>query len=294
MVSVRRGRLVVYGARLERGFTRKGIEGSNPSPSATIVDFMSKILHPSASRAISLLQTMQDTVGVNKLAFWVAPNTILTLAGARGFCDGVYYSENSTTLSRWHKEIKEGVGALKTITSIIASDIEITSTSMDERYASYTLLLREGLEYAISSSTLIDHEVLKHIPETATGEEMFSLLQRYLAPSNAANLGDEQRSHILFGTMLGYPDTAILDHVLEKTDGTFKPSLVGAYIRGADYYSCPIPVYDYHSDLIGDSSITAHEKLWSKILHDYYTSEFHTELESDISFNAKLIEIGNK
>lgn len=34
MNHTRRGRLVVYGARLERGFARKGIEGSNPSPSA--------------------------------------------------------------------------------------------------------------------------------------------------------------------------------------------------------------------------------------------------------------------
>jgi hypothetical protein len=33
-----RGRLVVYGARLESGFTRKGIEGSNPSPSAKLKD----------------------------------------------------------------------------------------------------------------------------------------------------------------------------------------------------------------------------------------------------------------
>lgn len=31
---LRRGRLVAYGAALERRFTRKGIEGSNPSPSA--------------------------------------------------------------------------------------------------------------------------------------------------------------------------------------------------------------------------------------------------------------------
>ena len=31
---VRRGRLVVYGAALERRFTGNGIEGSNPSPSA--------------------------------------------------------------------------------------------------------------------------------------------------------------------------------------------------------------------------------------------------------------------
>src|SRR3954469_25840174 len=32
-----RGRLVAYGAALERRFTRKGIEGSNPSLSATLV-----------------------------------------------------------------------------------------------------------------------------------------------------------------------------------------------------------------------------------------------------------------
>ena len=33
---LRRGRLVVYGAALERRFIRKGIEGSNPSPSAKL------------------------------------------------------------------------------------------------------------------------------------------------------------------------------------------------------------------------------------------------------------------
>ncbi len=34
--ALRRGRLVAYGAALERRFTRKGIEGSNPSPSAKL------------------------------------------------------------------------------------------------------------------------------------------------------------------------------------------------------------------------------------------------------------------
>ena len=35
-IVTRRGRLVVYGAALERRFTRKGIEGSNPSLSAKL------------------------------------------------------------------------------------------------------------------------------------------------------------------------------------------------------------------------------------------------------------------
>ena len=34
-----RGRLVAYGAALERRFTRKGIEGSNPSLSANLCVF---------------------------------------------------------------------------------------------------------------------------------------------------------------------------------------------------------------------------------------------------------------
>jgi hypothetical protein len=41
-----RGRLVAYGARLESVFTRKGIEGSNPSPSARIKKFLLEYFYP--------------------------------------------------------------------------------------------------------------------------------------------------------------------------------------------------------------------------------------------------------
>ena len=40
---VRRGRLVVYGAALERRFAGNCIEGSNPSPSAIEIELSRKV-----------------------------------------------------------------------------------------------------------------------------------------------------------------------------------------------------------------------------------------------------------
>lgn len=99
----------------------------------------------------------------------------------------------------------------------------------------------------------------------------------------------ENLNHVAFGILVGYPDKAILGSATEwEKDDPFAESLIDAAIRGSWYYICPRPVYSYPRRLVIDPDINTHERLWSKILKDYYKSEFHKQLEADKSFQQKL------
>ena len=245
-----------------------------------------------ADQAIHILTSLRDITSNQHLAYWVAPNTILTLAGLRGYCDGVFYNDDNTVLKRWQEEIKEGVEALASLAHVYAHEINIQMTTLNESYVSYNLLLRAGLEQSITSSRLINPDVLEKLVEGLTGEEVMNEMRSSVA--TIAGLEDSEFiSHCAFGILLGYPDVAIRDYLHEELGrDEFSTPLIDADIRGATYYICPQPVYSYHRDIMADPQIINHEQLWSRVLKDYYTSDFHRQLEADASFKNKLIEIG--
>lgn len=42
---------------------------------------------PTAQTAIDILERLKGNVGSATLAYWITPNSILTLSGARAYCD---------------------------------------------------------------------------------------------------------------------------------------------------------------------------------------------------------------
>lgn len=245
---------------------------------------------PNATAAITILEKLLAEVGPAHMPYWVCPNMILTFAGARGYGDGIFWGPKGQTAA-WQKEIDADLLILKRLTDVYMVESGGATSTMGETGASYDLVLRAGFNYALETTSLLsfDPNSLKdRTPETA----MKALCAAVIA-AQGKEFNEEEVGHIAFGVLLGYPDAAILGstRAARKADDPFTEHTVEADIRGADYYICPQPVYDYPHHLAADSSIQAHEQLWSKILKDFYTSDFHKKLAQNPSFKAKLAEL---
>lgn len=247
---------------------------------------------PSAQNAIDILVKLQAKTTVESLAYWIIPNTILTLSGARSLCDGVFYSSDPKMHKKWKAEIYNSIEILKSVTEIIYSEVDRDKNPMDEEFTSYTLMIQTGLEYSYNQTTLLgkyandlQNTGLRHKHIT----KMASILKKH---PGLSKYSPENLNHAAFGILLGYPDKAILGAIdgWENKD-PFESKLIDADIRGAGYYHGPMPVYQYPRNLITDKDIVAHERLWSGILRDFYNSDFHKRLAKNSKFKAKIKEL---
>ena len=246
---------------------------------------------PSASQAIAILQTIQKFTAIENLAFWVAPNSILTLAGGRTYCDGVFYNDNLSIISSWQKEIESGARIIADNFDVLSYEVKHERTGRDESYVSYDVFFKKNLASSIKSSRLINDTVIENLTIDKMGKEIIELLRTNVDETIAE---ESIRTHVVLGVLLGYPDVAILDYLLDDEQrDPFSAPYIDADIRGAKYYDCPQPIYQYRRTLITNPEIIAHETLWSNILKEYYTSDFHKSLEADPQFQAKLKEIGS-
>ena len=104
---------------------------------------------PSAETAINILTKLKEQTSSAALAYWIAPNSVLTLSGARAMCDGVYYATSrygNKQLSAWTKEIQDSIEILSSITAVYLSQSGIDKTSTTkEKYTRYELLSLKGL-----------------------------------------------------------------------------------------------------------------------------------------------------
>lgn len=249
---------------------------------------------PTAQNAIHVLTKLKGCVPLPLLAYWVAPNIILTLAGARGYCDGIFWGEQ-TELEHWCDEASQSFRALEQIIHIAARPPDIIVSDDGRRYLSYELLYFDGLVYALSQTKLLPNTAKPATADIAVPEEMHKRVQAALLKAGTLppvkDLHDAA-DHAAIGILLGYPDKAITGAIPTWDDtNAFAEPTIGADIRGCNYYDCPQPRYDYPRHLASDPDIQAHEQLWSGILRDYYTSSFHKNLEADGSFHSKLVEL---
>ena len=110
------------------------------------------------------------------------PNTVLTLAGARGYCDGIFYHDSSAMLQRWKSELEVSRNVLATMCPVDYSAIEITTSWTDKKCVGYDLIFHDGLEYAFSRTNLLtlDQKAIllqKALPAEQLLETMCSLLR---------------------------------------------------------------------------------------------------------------------
>jgi hypothetical protein len=254
-------------------------------------------MHPTARMAIATLEKIRADCGNAALAFWVTPNTILTLSGARPYCDGVFWDDdNKGLLDTWQDEINASIKVLQRNCRVIVAEAAVKEARPGEQYAGYELVLEDGLRYVLEHTNLVSSDMYDQLAATHSLEGIMGLLEKELLE----RLHDEgyDKTHvndIAFGLLLGYPDKAMLESVKKwgEDRGPFSEPDMPADIRGADYYICPKPEYSYPRSLAGDKEIINHEHIWSTILKDYYTSDFHKLLEKDAAFQAKANDIGN-
>lgn len=103
---------------------------------------------PSASTAIEILRQLEQAAGKEQLAYWVAPNTVLTLAGARGYCDGIFRSNNRATLQRWETELHTSLRILSSVCRIDTSVVDIAKTLA--RHQPYKLSSAKSLNISLA------------------------------------------------------------------------------------------------------------------------------------------------
>lgn len=252
-------------------------------------------MKPSASSAIKILAKIHEVGGSSMVAYWVAPNVILTLSGARGFCDGVFWSQNQNQnqLTAWDKDIKQSIELIKSCCPVLVASSDIRTVRGDQTFASFDLILEDGLRAALRQTRLLG----KELPDLSKTKANPSVAQEEIVKNLRTNsefkkYSSENINHMAFGIMLGYPDKAILGSVESWESANGGDELIDATIDSSDYYTCPQPAYAYPPSLAKDADIIAHEQAWSHILSDYYQSDFHKLLEADSGFQVKIKELG--
>ncbi|HEU4914564.1 MAG TPA: hypothetical protein VFT16_04140 [Candidatus Saccharimonadales bacterium] len=253
-------------------------------------------MKPNIDHAVKIFSSVSEQLGPEYLAYITLPNVVLTLCGARAYCDGVFWSrDNKDLLGKWDKELSALMGVIKGQNVALWSDAVIEQTVAGDKYASYEFIVKDGLHYAITHTNLLGPIRFEDIEAEASRAKIIELLVKNLKSQPALKeYPKESLYDIAFGILLGYPDKAILGTILRwNNNGPFEEPLIDADIRGASYYTCPQPIYSYPRHLMTDPAICAHEKLWSGLLKDYYQSDFHTSLEKNDDFRAKVRELGN-
>jgi len=252
---------------------------------------------PNVSNVIEILKPLRKQLGSQSLSYWVLPNVILTLSGARAYCDGVFWdNDKKGLLEKWNKEIAASSEVIKKSAQVVWSEVGIKEARPGEEYAGYDLIFEAGLRYVLTETSLLSDNLLIKLEEQTSAEGFSQVIVDNLkSQPQFKDLSAENLKHIAFGILAGYPDRAIVESVMswDTENDAFADPLMDANIRGANYYICPQPVYSYPRHLVNDSSITDNEKLWSSLLEDYYTSDFHKSLETERPFQQKMQELGN-
>ncbi|MCA9344859.1 hypothetical protein KC946_03400 [Candidatus Saccharibacteria bacterium] len=227
------------------------------------------------------------------MAYWVTPNTVLTLSGARAYCDGVFYHDDKKLLSGWIEEIRYSIKVLQSITDIYFAKAKVNNSISKENYGTYDLIITQGLEFVLNNTKLLEGREAEIINQKLTGNQLVNAMRVKLKQDERfKHFSKDNLSHIAFGILVGYPDKAILGSVDEwQKDDPFGEPLVDADIRGSWYYICPQPVYTYPRHLVNDPDIQANEQLWSTILKDFYMSDFHKNLANNTDFHQKAKEL---
>lgn len=258
------------------------------------VSYTYRMSKPNTQTAIKILGKLKGSGDPSLLAYWVTPNTILTLSGARAYCDGVFYHKDKKVLEAWTKEMAGSIKTLKLVTDIYFAESKVDKTTSKETYAGYDVLITSGLTHVFEQTTLLGPNSKDLLAQNLPGVQLVNALVDLLQENKRLkHFNKEGLNHIAFGILVGYPDEAILGAVTKwEEDDPFAEPLIDADIRGSGYYNCPRPVYSYPRHLVTNLTINTHEKLWSSILEEFYNSEFHASIAKDRGFQQKIKELG--
>lgn len=267
---------------------------------------------PNHNEVINILKEVEEKLPREMLAYLVLPNVILTLSGERPIGDGVFWSpdeEGANIILEDLKKIEDSLSSYSNELHFSCSRFNNPNIP-NEFGVEYTILYQPGLVNTLERTGLLQESskayIIDRIGNNSSEEELHQLIVTELEKDDRWDrvaLGD--RGAMAQGIALGYPDKAILSAIANKFNYSDRErsfmlegsadhhyeELVDAEIKFSSYLICPEPRYSYARSLINDQEIKCHEKRWSDILRDFYTSEYFTSLGHDIKFRAKIDQV---
>ena len=250
---------------------------------------------PSYEKAVETLSKLQEKVGSAELAYMITPNVILTLAGARAFCDGVFYAKDDEDLQQTEERVAKLIEDLKTVKDLRIAEHGTRVGANDRKFARFGVVVTDGFYHTLSETRLLGENAIEIADQRLEGEELMeAMLVRLKQNEQLQGVSEADIKHIAFGILLGYPDKALVGSAnkWDEDPSESDDPLVSARLEAANYYDCPQPVYDYPRSMANDPEIIAHEQKWSAILTQFYGSDFHRQLTEDPAFRAKAEELG--
>ncbi|MGH7237951.1 MAG: hypothetical protein ACREGF_05440 [Candidatus Saccharimonadales bacterium] len=248
---------------------------------------------PDVQQAISVIADIVDKNGAGSAGYWVMPNVILTLSGARSFCDSVFYSRNAAQRAKWLAGIKQTMLVVEQHLNLRYYIIEDAKNNQGYPYVGYDLVTEQGLEKLSKQTKLLSNDI--QIAGKTAKKILADIMENLASNANLQGLSKTNLQHVAFGLMLGCPDVAVVEAAKfwQKEDESpnqenLDEDLIDAKIQGAGFYPCPQPIYAYPRRLITNPEIVAHEQLWSKILKDFYASDFHKNLAKNPAFQKQI------
>ncbi len=144
-------------------------------------DLYIDLMEPNAQKVITILEELRQKLGPAHVAFWALPNTVLTLSGARAYCDGVFWdNDKQNLLETCDREIVEAVAVIKAKFPVVTTETGIEVVRKTEKYASYELILDEGLKYVLGQTHLYEVADLERLKLQHTAAELIGVMQDLL------------------------------------------------------------------------------------------------------------------
>src|SRR5262245_8789313 len=113
-------------------------------------------MNPGVKHIIEAFDIIARQIGPYYLAYWTLQNTILTLSGARAYCDGVFWDDaNRGLLKQWEGEIAKSIELIKEHFETVWADVRIEEPRPKEKFASFELITKKGLNYLLAHTDLL-------------------------------------------------------------------------------------------------------------------------------------------
>ncbi len=127
---------------------------------------------PSAKTAVDILIKLQKEVGSATLAYWVTPNSILTISGARAYCDGVFYHSSKKQLAEWTAEMAHSIEALQSLTDIYFAEVKVDKSTSKKSYAGYDVVFTQGLQFVLDNTHLLNDRKYEVVQQRLSVEKL--------------------------------------------------------------------------------------------------------------------------
>jgi len=215
-----------------------------------------------------LISKLYNELGVQIGSHLLEPNALLTLAGLRGSGNFLIHSLSSEQRDKIEKANKalQDKGIKFTIAEYEETfDIDISNLNGYETSSTKSKLpfvepynSSTGFKGLYVWSGKICQNIEKHF--------------KY-EPNKSIN---EEHQHLLGGIYLGYPDQALLDHLVANID-----ELVLSEIPYADYYDNPQPNFLYLPKHANEESIVQTINEWGKFFEEFYKGQWYQSIAKD-------------